>query len=50
MRELASLQNQDKTFNLQDKFREQIFHEDMVKVFELVTKTIKDTSEDLTKN
>ena len=47
--ELVSLQDQVKAVRLQDKLGKQNFHEDMKKVFEPVTKTIKDVSEDVTK-
>ena len=46
---LVSLQNQVKELRLQDKFGKQNFHENIYKVFERVTETIKITSEDLTK-
>ena len=49
LEELVSLQNQVKVVKLQDKLGEQNFHEDMKKVFELVTKSLKNTSENLTK-
>ena len=49
LNELASLQDQVKAVRLQDKLGKQNFHEDMKKVFEPVTKTIKDVSEDITK-
>ena len=47
--DLASLQDQVKAVRLQDKLGKQKFHEDMKKVFQPVTKTIKDVSEDVTK-
>ena len=47
--ELVSLENQVHAVKLQDKLGKQNFHEDMKNVFEPVTKTIKDVSEDLTK-
>ena len=47
--ELGSLQNQVKVVRLQDKLGKQNFHEDMKKVFEPVTKSIKDVSEEATK-
>ena len=47
--ELASLQDQVKVVKLQDKLGEQNFHEDMKKVFEPNTKSLKNTSENLTK-
>ena len=46
---LVSLQDQVKAVRLQNKLGKQNFHEDMKKVFELVTKRIKDVSEDVTK-
>ena len=49
LNELVSLQNQEKVDRLQDKLGKQDFHEDMKKVFELVTKSIKDVSEEVTK-
>ena len=49
LNELVSLQNQVKVDRLQDKLGKQNFHEDMKKVFEPVTKSIKDVSEEVTK-
>ena len=49
LEELVSLQNQVKVVELQDKLREQNFHEDMKKVFEPVTKSLENTSENITK-
>ena len=49
LNELISLQDQVKTVRLQDKLGEQNFHEDMKKVFEPVTKSLENTSENLTK-
>ena len=49
LNELASLQDQVKEVRLQDKLGKQNFHEDMKKVFELVTKSLENTSENLTK-
>ena len=49
LNELASLQDQVKVVKLQDKLGEQNFHEDMKKVFEPVTKSLENTSENLTK-
>ena len=49
LNELASLQDQVKAVRLQDKLGKQNFHEDMKKVFEPVTKSIENTSENLTK-
>ena len=50
LNELVSLQNQVKVVRLQDKLGKQNFHEDMKKVFEPVTKSLKNTSQDITKN
>ena len=49
LEELASLQDQVRVFRLQDKLGKQNFHEDMKKVFEPVTKSLENTSENLTK-
>ena len=49
LEELASLKNQVKIVKLQDKLGKQNFHEDMKKVFEPVTKSLENTSENLTK-
>ena len=49
LNELASLQNEVKFVNLQDKLGKQMFHEDMKKVFEPVTRSLEKTSENLTK-
>ena len=49
LEELALLQNQVKVVKLQDKLGEQNFHEDIKKVFEPVTKSLENTSENLTK-
>ena len=49
LEKLASLQDQVKVVKLQDKLGEQNFHEDMKKVFEPVTKSLKNTSENSTK-
>ena len=49
LNELVSLQNQVKTVSLQDKLGKQNFHEDMKKVFEPVTKSLEQTSQDITK-
>ena len=49
LNELVSLQNQVKVVKLQDKLGEQNFHEDMKKLFEPVTKSLENTSENLTK-
>ena len=45
---LATLQDQVKAVRLQVKFGKQKFRGHMKKVFEPVTKTIKDVSEDVT--
>ena len=47
--ELVSLADQVKVVRLQDKLGKQNFHEDMKKVFERVTKSLENTSENLTK-
>ena len=47
--EFVSLQDQVKVVRLQEKLGEQNFHEDMKKVFEPVTKSIDQTSQDITK-
>ena len=49
LNEAVSLQNQVKVVRLQDKLGEQNFHEDMTKVFEPLTDTLKKTSENITK-
>ena len=49
LNELVSLQEQVKVVKLQDKLGKQNFHEDMKKVFEPVTKSIENTSQDITK-
>ena len=49
LEELALLQDQVKVVKLQDKLGKQNFHEDMKKVFEPVTKSLENTSENLTK-
>ena len=49
LNELVSLQDQVKVVKLQDKLGEQNFHEDIKKVFEPVTKSLKNNSENLTK-
>ena len=50
LNQLASLQDQVKAVRLQDKLGKQNFHEDMKKVFEPVTKSIQDVSEEVTKH
>ena len=49
LNELVSLQDQVKTVRLQDKLGKQNFLEDMKKVFEPVTKSLENTSQDITK-
>ena len=49
LNELASLQDQVKAVRLQDKLGKQNFHEDMKKVFEPVTKSLENTSQNITK-
>ena len=49
LNQLASLQDQVKTVILQEKLGKQNFHEDMKKVFELVTESIENTFQDITK-
>ena len=49
LEELVSLQDQVKVVKLQDKLGKQNFHEDMKKVFEPVTKSLENTSENITK-
>ena len=46
----VSLQNEVKVVRLQNKLGEQNFHEDMTKVFEPLTDTLKKTSENITKS
>ena len=49
LEELVSLENQVKVVKLQDKLGKQNFHEDMKKVFEPITKSLENTSQDITK-
>ena len=49
LNEAVSLQNQVKVVRLQDKLGMQNFHDDMTKVFEPLTDTLKKTSENITK-
>ena len=49
LEDLVSLQEQVKVVKLQDKLGKQNFHEDMKKVFEPVTKSLENTSENITK-
>ena len=50
LNELTSLQDQVKAVRLQDKLGKQNFHEDMKKVFEPVTKSLENTSQNITKS
>ena len=47
--ELVSLQGQVKAVRLQEKLGEQNYHQKSEKLFEPVTKSIKDASEEVTK-
>ena len=49
LNELVSLESQVKAKRLQDKLGKQNFHEGMKKVFEPVTKSFKDVSDEVTK-
>ena len=49
LKELLSLQNQMEEVRLQDKLGKQNFHANTKKLFEPVTDTIKNTSENITK-
>ena len=49
IKNLATLQNQVKSVRLQDKLGKQNFHEDMKKLYEPLTDTIKDVSDDISK-
>ena len=49
LEELVSLENQVKRVRLQEKLGKQNFHEDMKKVFEPVTNSLEQTSQDITK-
>ena len=49
LNEAVSLQNQVKVVRLQDKLGKQNFHENLTKVFEPLTDTLKKTSENITK-
>ena len=49
LEELVSLENQVKVIKLPDKLGKQNFHEILKKVFEPVTKSLENTSENLTK-
>ena len=47
--ELVSLESEVTAVRLQDKLGKQNFHEDMKKVFKPVTKSLENTSQDITK-
>ena len=49
LNDAISLQNEVKVVRLQDKLGKQNFHEDMKKVFEPVTKSLENTTENLAK-
>ena len=49
LKELDTLQNQVKAVKLQDKLEKQNFHENIKKLYEPLTDTIKDVSENITK-
>ena len=49
LEELVSLENQIKVVRLQDKLGEQKLLEDVKKVFEPVTRSLENTSQDITK-
>ena len=49
MNELASLQDQVKAIRLPDKLGKRNFHDNVKKVFEPVTKSLENTSQDITK-
>ena len=49
LNELVSLQDEVKVVGLQDKLGKQNFHEDMKKIFEPVTISLENTSENITK-
>ena len=49
LNQLVSLRRQVKAVRLQDKLGKQNFHEDTKKIFEPVTKSIKDVSEEVIK-
>ena len=49
LNELVTLQNQVKAVRLQDRLGKQNFHEHMKKVFDPVTKSLENTSQDITK-
>ena len=49
LNEAVSLQNQVKVVRLQDKLGKQNFHEDLTKVFEPLTDTLKKASDNIAK-
>ena len=49
LEQLVSLENQVKVLRLQDKLGKQNFHEDMKQVLQPVTKSLENTSQDITK-
>ena len=49
LNKLVSLETQVKAMRLQDKLGERNFHEDVKKVFEPVTKSFENTSQNITK-
>ena len=49
LNELVLLQDQVKVVRLLDKLGKQNFHEDMKKIFEPVTKSLQNSSQDITK-
>ena len=49
LNKLISLQSQVKALRLQDNLEKHNFHENVKRVFEPVTKSIKDTSQDVTR-
>ena len=49
LEQLVSLENQVRALTLQDKLGKQNFHEDKKKVFKPVTKSLENTSQDITK-
>ena len=49
LKEAVLLQNQVKIVRLQDKLDKQNFHEDLIEVFEPITKSLEKTSENITK-
>ena len=50
LEEIVSLENQVKVVKLQDELGKQNFHEHMKKVFEPVTKSLENNSQDITQN